>query len=126
MFSKTTAGTLGPPDAVDDLVATAISSNQVDLTWSKPKEHGSAITGYLIQRSLNGGGAVTLENSFGDSSTTSYSDTTLVPGDTVKYRIAAINSEGIAPFSNVSLTVVVSGGAFPDTVTDLVLTVVSE
>jgi len=114
------------PDTINDLSANAVSSTQVDLSWTTPLDNGSPITGYLIQRSLNGGGAVTIENSFGDSSTTSYSDTTLVSGDSVKYRIAAINSVGVAPYSNVPPTVTTSGGAsVPDMVIDLTLTVIS-
>jgi len=49
---------------------------------------------------VNGVGS-TIETSFGDATSTSYSDTTLTLGDVVSYRIAAINAEGQGPFSNI-------------------------
>jgi len=108
------------PDAINDLTLVLLSSTQVDLSWSTPLDNSSPITGYLIQRSLNAGGVVTLENSFGDAATTSYSDTTLSPGDSATYRIAAINSAGTAPYSNIPPSVVTSNPV-PDIVTDLSL-----
>jgi len=113
------------PNGVTDLSLNVISENQVDSSWTIPADNGSPITGYLIQRSLNGGGAETLETSFGDATTTSYSDTTLSPGDAVQYRIAAINAVGTAPLSNIPPNVV-TPIPVPDSVTDLALTVISE
>jgi len=78
----------------------------------------------LIQRNLNGV-VSTIETSFGDSSTTSYSDTTLSPGDSVRYRIAAINSAGTASFSNAPPAVTTGNFAVPDQITDLALMVVA-
>jgi len=112
------------PDAINDLSANAVSSTQVDLSWSTPLDNGSPITGYVIDSKVNG---VTsrIETSFGDAITTSYSDTTLSPGDTVQYRVAAINSVGVAPYSNIPPSVV-TPIPVPDSVTDLALTVISE
>jgi len=78
------------------------------LTWSIPDDGGSSITGYLIQKRTIGTGLVTLETSFGDATTNSYSDTTLTAGDRVVYRIAAINANGQGPFSNVPPLVMTS------------------
>jgi len=115
-----------PPDQVTDLSLTVVSSTQVDLSWTTPDDGGSPITGYLIQRKIMGSPGETLDPSFGDATTTSFSDTTLSPGDTVQYRIAAINAIGQGPFSNIPPPVTTSGGAsVPDQVTDLTLTVVS-
>jgi len=111
------------PDGINDLSANAVSSTQVDLSWSTPADNGSPITGYKIDSKVNGV-VSTIETSFGDASTTSYSDTTLAPGDSVKYRIAAINSVGVAPYSNVPPNVV-TPIPVPDSVADLALTVIS-
>jgi len=113
------------PDSITDLSLTVISDNQVDLSWSTPADGGSPITGYLIQRKIVGFPGETLDPSFGDATTTSFSDTTLSTGDEVQYRIAAINSVGQGPFSNIPAPVTTTGGSAPDAVTDLSLTVVS-
>jgi len=95
---------MNTPDAVTDLALTVISGTQVDLSWTTPDDGGSPITGYVIKSKVNGVGS-TIETSFGDASTTSYSDTSLSAGDTVTYRIAAINAEGQGPLSNIPATV---------------------
>jgi len=98
-------GTSAAPDAVTDLSLLVISGTQVDLSWSIPNDNGSPITGYHIVSKVNGV-VSTIETSFGDASTTSYSDTLLSAGDVVTYRIAAINAGGTAPFSNVPPNVI--------------------
>src|SRR5207302_10292469 len=37
------------------LAATAVSSSQISLSWTAPNNGGSAITGYKIERSTDGG-----------------------------------------------------------------------
>jgi len=113
------------PDSITDLSLTVVSGTQVDLSWSIPADNGSPITGYVIKSKVNGV-VSTIETSFGDASTTSYSDTSLSAGDVVTYRIAAINAGGTASFSNIPPNVTTSGGAsVPDMVIDLTLTVIS-
>lgn len=71
------------------LTATAVSISRVDLSWTD----SSGETGYLIERSLNGGSTwSTLTTVAAD--TTSYSNTGLVAGTTYNYRIRAINAGG--------------------------------
>jgi len=89
---------------VTDLSAIAVSGTKVDLSWTIPSDGGSTIIGYKIQHKVNGV-LSTVETSFGDASTSSYSDTSLSPGDIVKYRIAAINAIGQGPYSNIPPTV---------------------
>jgi len=97
-----------PPDAVTDLTIVLSSETQVDLMWTTPADNGSPITGYKIESKVNGV-ASTIETSYGDVTTTSYSDMTLSPGDVVTYRIQTINVDGLSGYSNVPPSVNTSG-----------------
>src|SRR5438128_11502593 len=44
------------PSPPTGLAATAVSSSQINLSWTAPNNGGSAITGYKIERSADGGG----------------------------------------------------------------------
>ena len=90
------------PSAPRDLNATAVGDTRINLTWDAPSSSGgSNITGYKIQISSNG-------NSWSDrvantnNANRTYSHTGLSVGDTRHYRIAAINSTGTGPYSNVA------------------------
>src|SRR6185437_3577180 len=90
-------GSSGPtvPQAPTGLTANTISSSQINLSWTAPSNNGgSAITGYKIAQSTNGGSTwSTLVANTGASSTT-YSNTGLTAGTTYTYRVSAINSVG--------------------------------
>src|SRR5207247_352419 len=81
-----------PPSAP---TAAAVSSSQINLSWTAPADNGgSAITGYKIERSTDGGSTwSTLVANTGISGTT-YSDIGLTHGATYTYRVSAINSIG--------------------------------
>src|SRR5207302_1351452 len=86
---STTATAPSPPT---DLTATTVSSSQINLSWTAPSNNGgSAIIGYKIERSTNGGTFSTFVPSTGSTSTT-YSDTGLNPSTSYTYRVSAINS----------------------------------
>lgn len=93
------------PDSISNLVLIPISSNQVNLSWSVPDNGGSIITGYQIFKKLNGGVWTPLIAIPG-SSTSSFSDTSLVSGDVVTYVVRAINGVGPASPSNVPSDVI--------------------
>jgi len=93
-------GTAVEPDGTTDLAATVISDTQVDLSWTIPFDGGSPITGYKIQHKVNDESITTLETSFGNDTTNTFSDTSLSPGDEIKYRIAAVNAIGQGFYSN--------------------------
>src|SRR6267378_4631119 len=79
-------GALGPPT---NLVANAVSSSEIDLSWKAPSDlGGSFITGYMIERSTNGGPWSAPVNT--GSTATSYSDIGLVPSTTYTYRVSAM------------------------------------
>jgi len=89
------------PDAINDLSATAISLTQIDLSWSTPNDNDAQIAGYRIERESPTGGIFSvIEASFGDATTTSYSDTGLNSNTEYNYRISAINPIGTAVVSN--------------------------
>jgi fibronectin type 3 domain-containing protein len=71
------------------LTATALSTSRIDLAW----DDSTGETGYLIERSLNGGSTwAALATVAADA--TSYSNTGLVAGTVYTYRLRAINAGG--------------------------------
>src|SRR5437660_12410404 len=79
---------LGPPT---NLTATAVSSSQINLSWTAPaSDGGSAITGYKIERSTDGGTNWSTLVANTGSTSTAYSDSGLSPGTTYTYRVSAI------------------------------------
>src|SRR5690242_547053 len=91
------------PQSPTNLSATAISSSQVNLSWSAPSDNGgSAITGYMIERSQDNGNTWTTIISNTGSTSTTYSNTGLSPSTTYTYRVSAINSVGTSSPSNVA------------------------
>src|SRR3989475_506908 len=94
------------PGIPTGLKATTASSSSIGLSWTAPPNNGgSAITGYKIERSVNGGTTwSTIKVNTGSTATT-YSDTGLSPSTTYTYRVSAINSVGTSsPSSTASAT----------------------
>ncbi|HJU13103.1 MAG TPA: fibronectin type III domain-containing protein [Candidatus Nitrosotalea sp.] len=90
------------PSSPTGLVATSVSSLEVDLTWNPPGWNGgSAITGYMIQRSTDGGATWSTVVADTATTTTSYQDKGVQPGMTYEYQVFAINSVGKSSHSNI-------------------------
>jgi hypothetical protein len=95
------------PAAPSSLSATAVSTNQINLSWVN---NATNATGIVIQRSTGS------TNSFAQLATlatnaTSYSDTALSAGTTYYYQVAATNSYGSSPWSDIAnATTTTSGG----------------
>ena len=90
------------PGAPTGLTATASGATQINLSWSAPaSDGGSAITGYKIEVSSNGGSSWTDQVANTGSTTTTYAHTGLAPGSTRHYRVSAINTNGSGTASNV-------------------------
>jgi fibronectin type 3 domain-containing protein len=82
------------PSAPRDLQATA-GNGTVTLTWDAPEDDGGwEITGYKVYRGT-AAGAETLLITLGD--VTSYTDSSVVNGQTYYYRVSAVNDLGEGP-----------------------------
>ena len=88
---------VNPPTAPTNLHGTAVSSSEVDLSWSS-STGGSGVAGYKVLRNGTVVGAT--------FATTSYADTGLSPSTTYTYTVKAFDSAGnlSAPSSAVQVT----------------------
>jgi fibronectin type 3 domain-containing protein len=97
-----TATTVGsqPPTAPSNLTATAVSTNQINLSWTASTS-SLGLANYVVQR-CQGVGC----SSFAQIATptaTTYTDTGLASGTSYSYQVEAIDIEGnLSPFSNVA------------------------
>ena len=90
------------PGAPTGLTATASGTTQIDLSWSAPgSTGGSAITGYKIESSSDGGSSWSDQVANTNSTATTYAHTGLTAGTTRHYRVSAINANGAGTASNV-------------------------
>jgi hypothetical protein len=83
----------GPPSVPANLAATAVSSSQVNLTWTASTDD-VGVVGYRVFRCQGSGCSPTAQ--VGTSPTTSYSDTGLSPATTYTYAVAAYDAAGNA------------------------------
>ena len=75
-----------PPSAPSNLAATAAGTTRIDLSWDAASDGESGIGGYNIYRD---------GEKVGTSDNTSYSDEGLSEGTTYKYRVSAVNGDGL-------------------------------
>ncbi|HWB65715.1 MAG TPA: fibronectin type III domain-containing protein, partial [Mycobacteriales bacterium] len=109
--SNSVTPTVGLPDA-PTAVSAVPGDTQAIVSWSAPANHGgSAITGYDVQFSSNGGTTWTSgPASFHTNPATSETVTGLTNGTAYLFRVAAINSAGTGPYSAASTAVTPSTG----------------
>ena len=101
--SSTPPVTKTKPSQPTSFVATAISQNQINLSWKAPSNNGGEpITGYKIEGSEGGGTYQVLSQTAATSTT--YSHTGLKPGTSYFYRVYAINSIGTGSYEDTSTT----------------------
>ena len=102
----------GVPAAPTNLTANASSETTIELSWDAPSDTGnSAITGYLIEVSEDGGAKwADLETNTNSTSTT-HSHSGLQVGSERHYRVSAINASGTGPPSDVASATTVAEGA---------------
>ncbi len=95
VLQNTTAPTNVP--AAPNVTAAVAEASAIGLTWSPPRTVGSASSGYRVYRGTASGGE-TLLATLGTS--TSYTDSTAVPGTTYYYVVRAVDSLGEGARSN--------------------------
>ena len=90
------ATTFAPPAAPSNLVATAASSSQINLTWTDNSSNEDGFKLYLSTDGVNYSNIKILA-----ANTTSYSDTGRSPGTIYYYQVLAYtNAGGNSPYSN--------------------------
>ncbi|WNJ17627.1 PHB depolymerase family esterase [Pontibacter sp. G13] len=118
-------GLLGPPpvtlQAPDNLVATAVSSSQIDLTWNDNEANETQV---LVQRSGNAAGPFTTISTLAANST-SYSDGGLTASTPYFYQIRIEDGSGNAATSTSTSATTQSDGTPtpPNAPTNLTATV---
>jgi len=99
-----------PPLAPSSLVASAVSSSQIDLNWV---DNASDETNYEVERSLDDVNFSLVPPPLG-ANVTSYSDSGLAASTAYFYRVRATNANGASDYSNIaSATTQSSGGTDP-------------
>jgi uncharacterized repeat protein (TIGR01451 family) len=93
-YSNTSSATT-PLDAPSGLTATAISFDQIDLSWA---DNSASETGYQIERRVSGGSFSLLSTTAANA--TSHSDLTVDDQTTYDYRVRAANGTGESAYSN--------------------------
>ena len=103
MLSLSITRTTEAPGMTGRLKATPKGGVQIDLSWTAPRDNGGVeITGYRIEVSSDAGMTWTDHIADTQSTSTMYSHTGLVEGDTRHYRVSAITSFNTSPASNVA------------------------
>ena len=97
-ITATQSGITVAPAAPTKLAASAVSSTQINLTWTG----SSGATGYLIQQSLNGSTGWTQVGSTSGGTSTTFQQTGLSAGTTYYYRVLATLGGVDSPYSNVA------------------------
>ena len=102
------SSTPGSPTGVR---AIATSSTEATVSWTAPSNTGgSAITGYLVEESRDGGAWQELGATRNADTSTGVED--LAPGSTYQFRVSAINSAGTGAASQPSAPIVMTDDVF--------------
>jgi fibronectin type 3 domain-containing protein len=89
-----------PPSVPAGLAATAVSSTQINLSWTASTDN-VGVTGYRVER-CQGAGCATFAQIL-TPTTTSVSDTTAAIGTSYSYRVLAVDAAGnVSGYSNVA------------------------
>ncbi|HKM54012.1 MAG TPA: DUF4082 domain-containing protein, partial [Isosphaeraceae bacterium] len=105
----TQSGITVAPAAPTNLTASAVSSTQINLTWTG----SNGATGYLIQQSLNGSTGWT---QVGSSTSTTFQQTGLSAATTYYFRVLATLGTIDSAYSNVASATTRGAAATPDSI----------
>ena len=106
--TNASAVAIDPPGATTGLSATADGPSIVRLSWTAPAD--SAVSGYRIEVSTDGGASWTDLVANTESAATSYSHTGLSPETTRHYRVSALNAAGAGARSNTDSAITTRAG----------------
>ena len=108
------------PGAPTNLRATADGQTVIVLNWTAPADTGgSAITGYKIEKSTDGGTTWANQRANTRSTATTYRHTGLSADTTLHYRVSAINNNDTGGPSNVASATTRRVGGAPGRPTNL-------
>ncbi len=85
-----------PPSAPSNLIATGVSTSQINLTW---QDKANNETGFVVERATSSDGPFSFIGSVG-ANTTSFESTGLNANTQYYYKVRAINSDGSSGYSN--------------------------
>jgi hypothetical protein len=109
MYIYVEMGAVSPPSAPSNLVATAVSSSQIDLEWVDNADNEA---GFKIEQSTDGGQNFVEIDQVG-ANITDYSDTELSPSTQYCYQVRAYNGGGNSGYSNTDCATTQEGGSGP-------------
>jgi FtsP/CotA-like multicopper oxidase with cupredoxin domain len=105
------------PAAPTDLTATTVLDTQVDLLWT---DNANNETGFVIERSDDGGANWSPVGVPIAADVTTFSDTTVAPASSYMYRVYATNAVGDSAYSN-EITVTTTTGIPPAAPSNLLI-----
>lgn len=111
-----------PPAAPSNLAATAVSSTQINLTWT---DSDTSETGFKIERCAGDGCIDFAQIATVGANVSSYSNTGLTASTSYSYRVRAYNNAGSSDYSNTATAVTQAVPALPNAPSNLVATAVS-
>jgi hypothetical protein len=85
------------PAAPSNLTATAVSSSEIDLSWTDDSDNE---TGFKVERARHGNAFKRIATL--GANVTTYADTGLKASTTYRYRVRAYNSGGNSAYSNIA------------------------
>jgi chitodextrinase len=117
LSSPATATTLDatPPTTPQNLVATPVGTERIDLTWTASQDPESGVTGYRVFRD---------GSEVGTTTQTVYQDDGLSPATDYEYYVVAVNGDGLESQPSTTASARTLDGTGPTTPTDLTATAV--